>query len=86
MSSQLVFRLLAEDEFRLLTLLPATSLSASLIIQCCVRALRNAQLRVEDLSYPWTSILDGNDHSNDDLYELVDVDGHETFLCNNLAM
>jgi hypothetical protein len=30
--------------------------------------------------------LDGNDHSNDGLYELVDVDGHETFLCNNLAM
>jgi hypothetical protein len=38
------------------------------------------------ISYTWTSRSDGDDHSNGDLYELVDVDGHETSLCHNLAM
>ena len=86
MSSQLVFRPLSEDEFRILTLLPATSLSAPLRFQIFHTKLCIPQVPYAALSYTWTSRSDGNDHSSGELYELVDVDGNKTFLCHNLAM
>ena len=86
MSSQLEYRPLADDEFRLLTLLPAASLSAPLRVQIFHSNVCTPQESYAALSYTWASKLEGNDDSNGEVFESVDVDGHKTSLHQNLAM
>jgi hypothetical protein len=84
MSSLLEYKPLANDEFRLLILIPAVSISAPLRVHVFHDNVYNPEASYAALSYTWASKLEGNDDSNDEL-ESVDVDGHETFLHQNLA-
>ncbi|KAI4934609.1 hypothetical protein J4E85_002467 [Alternaria conjuncta] len=84
MSSLLEYRPLAEKEFRLLILIPAVSITAPLRVHVFHDNVEHPEASYAALSYTWASRLEGND-DNDDLLESVDVDGHETFLHQNLA-
>jgi hypothetical protein len=75
---------LAEDEFRLLILIPAVSLSAPLRVLIFHDNVYNPEASYAALSYTWASQLEGNDDNNGEL-EAVYVDGQETFLHQNLA-
>lgn len=86
MHSQLVYSPLADDEIRLLTLLPAASLSAPLKLQLFHSNVHSPHVSYAALSYTWASKLEGNHDSDVELHESVDVDGHEVLLHQNLAL
>ncbi|KAI4688087.1 uncharacterized protein J4E84_005015 [Alternaria hordeiaustralica] len=85
MSSLLEYRPLAQDEFRLLILIPAVSITAPLRVHVFHDNVYNPEASYAALSYTWASKLEGNDYNSNDVLESVDVDGHETFLHQNLA-
>jgi hypothetical protein len=85
MSTKLNYQPLSDNEFRLLTLLPAESPSERLKLEIFHSSLANPALSYIALSYTWESRLDSDDNDIVDHRELVEVNGQDISLHSNLV-